>query len=178
MRRSQFVACTTRYGSEEALSGSGERRTNSLALCLVYSPPGARPHQTDIPVANMVGAWELHGSEEVQLPHPAHPEESHGGLVYTIKLRGSYLVSGSADKTVRVWNADTQRLIRGPLCGHEGSVICFDFLTTVLARMSLYLGVRTGAYLCGSSPLAMLSRGWKMLMTVPLSALPLIRGCW
>ncbi|TQB67433.1 hypothetical protein MPDQ_005815 [Monascus purpureus] len=75
----------------------------------------------------MLSAWELHRSEELQLPHPAHPEEGHGGLVYTIKLRGSYLVSGSADKTVRVWNADTQRLIRGPLWGHEGSVICLDF---------------------------------------------------
>ncbi|CRG92815.1 hypothetical protein PISL3812_09884 [Talaromyces islandicus] len=78
-------------------------------------------------IANMAGAWKLTGSEELQLPHPAHPEEGHGGLVYTIKLRGSYLVSGSADKTVRVWNADSQRLIRGPLWGHEGSVICLDF---------------------------------------------------
>lgn len=62
-----------------------------------------------------------------RLPHPSHPAEGHTDRVYTIKSRGSYLVSGSADKTIRVWNLDTQRLIRGPLRGHKSSVTSLQF---------------------------------------------------
>jgi F-box and WD-40 domain protein 1/11 len=47
--------------------------------------------------------------------------------VYTIQYSGKYLVSGSRDKTIRVWDLDTQRLIYQPLRGHTASVLCLQF---------------------------------------------------
>ena len=62
-----------------------------------------------------------------QLPHRDHPEEAHTECVYTIQYSGNYLVSGSRDRTLRIWSLDTQRLIRKPLSGHNGSVLCLQF---------------------------------------------------
>ncbi|OJJ49443.1 hypothetical protein ASPZODRAFT_140341 [Penicilliopsis zonata CBS 506.65] len=62
-----------------------------------------------------------------QLPHPAHPEEAHQECVYTIQFSGKWLVSGSRDKTVRVWDLETQRLLYRPLLGHLKSVLCLQF---------------------------------------------------
>ena len=62
-----------------------------------------------------------------QLPHPDHPEEAHRECVYTIQHNGRYLVSGSRDKTIRVWDLDSQRLVKEPLYGHVGSVLCLQF---------------------------------------------------
>ncbi|MCJ1314459.1 hypothetical protein MMC25_008141 [Agyrium rufum] len=62
-----------------------------------------------------------------QLPHKDHPEEAHLEVIYTIQCAGRFLVSGSRDKTLRVWNLDTQRLVRKPLVGHTKSVLCLQF---------------------------------------------------
>lgn len=71
--------------------------------------------------------WEAGKYVNFQLPHPDHPEEAHGECVYTIQYSGKYLVSGSRDHTVRIWNLDTRRLVRAPLVGHKGSVLCLQF---------------------------------------------------
>lgn len=62
-----------------------------------------------------------------RLPHPDHQEEAHTQCVYTIQFSESHLVSGSRDKTVRVWDLNSQRLRLPPLEGHTGSVLCLQF---------------------------------------------------
>ncbi|KAL6158752.1 hypothetical protein ACJBU6_02853 [Exserohilum turcicum] len=71
--------------------------------------------------------WSAGRFTNFQLPHPNHPEEAHTECVYTIQYSGKYLVSGSRDKSIRVWNLDTLRLIHAPLIGHSASVLCLQF---------------------------------------------------
>mgnify|MGYP001593351283 FL=1 len=71
--------------------------------------------------------WEAEKYVNFQLPHPDHPNEAHQECIYTIQHSGKYLVSGSRDKTLRIWNLDTKRLAMPPLKGHEGSVLCLQF---------------------------------------------------
>ena len=71
--------------------------------------------------------WSAGRYKSFQLPHASHPEEAHTECVYTIQYSGKYLVSGSRDRTLRIWNLDTQRLVQGPLTGHTGSVLCLQF---------------------------------------------------
>ncbi|KAL9620636.1 MAG: hypothetical protein Q9160_004890 [Pyrenula sp. 1 TL-2023] len=61
------------------------------------------------------------------LPHPNHPSEAHRECVYAIQFVGKWLVSGSRDKTLRVWDLDTRRLRGAPLLGHTQSVLCLQF---------------------------------------------------
>ncbi|KAI8935399.1 hypothetical protein NX059_007980 [Plenodomus lindquistii] len=71
--------------------------------------------------------WDAGRFSNFQLPHPNHPEEAHTECVYTIQYSGKYLVSGSRDKTIRVWNLDDLRLVHPPLVGHTASVLCLQF---------------------------------------------------
>ena len=71
--------------------------------------------------------WEAGQYKSFQLPHKDHPEDAHTECVYTIQYSGKYLVSGSRDRTLRIWDLDTQRLYKEPLQGHTGSVLCLQF---------------------------------------------------
>lgn len=71
--------------------------------------------------------WENGKYTNFQLPHPFHPEEGHQECVYSIQYNSEYLVSGSRDQTLRIWNLHTRRLVRPPLVGHAGSVLCLQF---------------------------------------------------
>ncbi|KAG9249231.1 WD40-repeat-containing domain protein [Calycina marina] len=71
--------------------------------------------------------WEAERFTNFQLPHPDHPEEAHSECIYTIQFSGKYLVSGSRDRTLRIWDIDTKRLVSLPLRGHSGSVLCLQF---------------------------------------------------
>ncbi|KAF2137563.1 uncharacterized protein K452DRAFT_301765 [Aplosporella prunicola CBS 121167] len=62
-----------------------------------------------------------------QLPHPSHPYEGHKECVYTIQHSAKYVVSGSRDKTIRIWDLESQRLVLTPLQGHDASVLCLQF---------------------------------------------------
>ncbi|OAL23757.1 hypothetical protein AYO20_10903 [Fonsecaea nubica] len=62
-----------------------------------------------------------------QLPHPSYPQEAHTECVYTVQFYGKWLVSGSRDKTLRVWDLETRRLRGKPLSGHSQSVLCLQF---------------------------------------------------
>ncbi|KAH7149062.1 WD40-repeat-containing domain protein [Dactylonectria estremocensis] len=71
--------------------------------------------------------WELGKFNTFQFPHPNFPEEGHQECVYTLQFDNDYLVSGSRDQTMRIWNVNTRRLVRPPLTGHMGSVLCLQF---------------------------------------------------
>lgn len=71
--------------------------------------------------------WNAGSYRSFQLPHKDHPEEAHSECVYTIQYIGNYLVSGSRDRTLRIWDLETQRLVRKPLTGHTASVLCLQF---------------------------------------------------
>ncbi|KAF5024265.1 hypothetical protein F66182_3658 [Fusarium sp. NRRL 66182] len=71
--------------------------------------------------------WELGKYTTFQFPHPNFPEEGHQECVYTLQFDKDYLVSGSRDQTMRIWNVHTRRLVRPPLTGHLGSVLCLQF---------------------------------------------------
>lgn len=71
--------------------------------------------------------WNSGSYQSFQLPHRDHPEEAHTECVYTIQYLGNYLVSGSRDRTLRIWDLETQRLVREPLLGHTASVLCLQF---------------------------------------------------
>ena len=73
------------------------------------------------------GNWNAGSYKIFQLPHRDYPEEAHTECVYTIQHIGRYLVSGSRDRTLRIWDLDTQRLVRKPLTGHTASVLCLQF---------------------------------------------------
>ena len=71
--------------------------------------------------------WSKGRFTNFQLPHPQHLYEAHTECVYTIQFFGRWLVSGSRDKTLRVWDLDTRRLRGKPLHGHSQSVLCLQF---------------------------------------------------
>lgn len=72
--------------------------------------------------------WEQGNYKNFQLPHPDHPEEGHNNeCIYSLQFNDEYLVSGSRDRTLRIWNLATRRLVRKPLVGHIGSVLCLQF---------------------------------------------------
>ncbi|KAE8357601.1 WD40-repeat-containing domain protein [Aspergillus caelatus] len=71
--------------------------------------------------------WNRGRLTKFQIPHPEHLAECHKECIYSIQFSGNWLVSGSRDRTVRVWNIDTQRLRYRPLVGHSKSVLCLQF---------------------------------------------------
>ncbi|KAI0393566.1 WD40 repeat-like protein [Xylariaceae sp. FL0594] len=71
--------------------------------------------------------WDRGRFTNFQLPHPDHPEEGHNECIYSIQFNSDYLVSGSRDRTLRIWDLRTRRLVRPPLAGHNGSVLCLQF---------------------------------------------------
>ncbi|KAL4882020.1 WD40-repeat-containing domain protein [Aspergillus karnatakaensis] len=71
--------------------------------------------------------WVKGRFKTFQLPHPAHMDEAHRECVYAIQFIGKWLVSGSRDRSVRVWDLETKRLWHPPLFGHTKSVLCLQF---------------------------------------------------
>ncbi|KAM0813110.1 putative F-box domain-containing protein [Seiridium cardinale] len=71
--------------------------------------------------------WEAGKYTNFQLPHPDFPQEGHRECVYSLQYDSDYVVSGSRDKSIRIWNLKTRRLARKPLLGHIGSVLCLQF---------------------------------------------------
>ncbi|CAP64742.1 uncharacterized protein PODANS_5_10070 [Podospora anserina S mat+] len=70
--------------------------------------------------------WDLGKYTNFQLPHPNYPEEGHGECIYSLQFNPQYLVSGSRDRTIKVWDLETRRCLR-TLSQHRGSVLCLQF---------------------------------------------------
>jgi len=71
--------------------------------------------------------WELCKYTNFQFPHPDHPDEGHQECVYSLQFTSEYLVSGSRDRSIRIWNMRSHRLVLPPLLAHNASVLCLQF---------------------------------------------------
>lgn len=71
--------------------------------------------------------WNKGRYATFQLPHPEHLDEAHDECVYTIQHSRKWLVSGSRDKTIAIWDLDTQRRVRTLAGAHTASVLCLQF---------------------------------------------------
>ncbi|KAF3926368.1 Beta-TrCP [Arthrobotrys entomopaga] len=70
--------------------------------------------------------WRQTKYVSFQMPDPAYAHEGHSECIYTIQHSAKYLLSGSRDRSIKVWNIHTRRLVKS-LTGHEGSVLCLQF---------------------------------------------------
>jgi len=70
--------------------------------------------------------WEEGRYTNFQLPHPDYPEEGHQECIYSLQFNDQYLVSGSRDKSLKIWDLETRRCLR-TLSKHRGSVLCLQF---------------------------------------------------
>ena len=131
--RSSLSSSSAHTASVANLSSQGNAITGSpvqeapLVLTGMSGIPRLNFHQVYKQKRKLEENWNLGRYKPFQLPHRDHPEEAHKECVYTIQYSGKYLVSGSRDRTLRVWDLETQRLIGKPLTGHTGSVLCLQF---------------------------------------------------
>lgn len=103
---------------------------HSIQPLMLYASPGQSRlnyHHVFKQKRKLEDNWNNGQYESFQLPHRDRPEDAHTECVYTIQYYGKHLVSGSRDRTLRIWDIDAQRLIRKPLEGHTGSVLCLQF---------------------------------------------------
>ena len=70
--------------------------------------------------------WEQGKYTNFQLPHPDYPQEGHRECIYSIQYNPQFLVSGSRDLTIKVWDMKSRRCLR-TLKGHRRSVLCLQF---------------------------------------------------
>ena len=105
-----------------------EAQTSGLPLSHSTSSPNSflpteEPH-FDPPFAVSDPSWCKNQALPFSFPHPQHAMEGHTDLVYTICQTDNFIISGSRDRSIRVWNAKKRRLEYPPLMGHESSVFC------------------------------------------------------
>ncbi|KAJ8058082.1 hypothetical protein OCU04_012941 [Sclerotinia nivalis] len=125
----------TSFSSTEGIipggKGKGVSRPGQLpTLAVVDRSDGAEKlnwHYLYTQRRRLEANWEAGKFTNFQLPHPMYPEEGHTECIYTIQHTQNYLVSGSRDKTIRVWDLDRRRLALPPLAEHLGSVLCLQF---------------------------------------------------
>jgi F-box and WD-40 domain protein 1/11 len=75
----------------------------------------------------LVNNWAAGRFSNFQLPQPEHANEGHTQYIYAVQMYGQHLVSGSLDRTIRIWNLDSNRLVGQPLAGHHDGVHCLQF---------------------------------------------------
>ncbi|GAM85942.1 hypothetical protein ANO11243_039520 [Dothideomycetidae sp. 11243] len=71
--------------------------------------------------------WDNGRYQLFQLPKAEFMDEAHDECVYTIQFSGHHLVSGSRDKSIKVWDLNTQRCLRTLKDQHDQSVLCLQF---------------------------------------------------
>lgn len=71
--------------------------------------------------------WLKNKSTAFQIPPPEFPRDGHRECIYTLQYSSNFVVTGSRDRTIRIFDFNTRRLARPPLKGHDGSVLCLQF---------------------------------------------------
>ena len=120
----------TQHGLYQSPATESPEDTNSDSSLMMHTSIGQSRlnyHHVFKQKRKLEDNWNTGSYQSFQLPHRDYPEEAHGECVYTIQYIGNYLVSGSRDRTLRIWDLETQRLVREPLTGHTGSVLCLQF---------------------------------------------------
>ncbi|KAJ1307664.1 hypothetical protein OPQ81_001757 [Rhizoctonia solani] len=74
--------------------------------------------------ANNIHVWDAQSGDTILGPIQAHTDYIR---CIGCSPDGSYIVSGSADRTISVWDAHNGNMVLGPLEAHTGSVISVTF---------------------------------------------------
>jgi F-box and WD-40 domain protein 1/11 len=77
----------------------------------------------DPPTPQTQDPWTQPPTRTFKFPDANHPEQGHTDCVYSIQLAGRYLISASKDRSIRIWDVDTQQRVRLIDNAHEGSVL-------------------------------------------------------
>lgn len=100
----------------------------------IYTTPPADPenHDDDAPFAQ--------AEDTLVAPNHLWMLTEHTAKVYTVRVHGSWVISGSRDRTVKLWRlpaipCDGAKITHGPSLagsaeGHEGSVLALEFEVT------------------------------------------------
>ncbi|KAH0551289.1 hypothetical protein GP486_007439, partial [Trichoglossum hirsutum] len=120
--RSSFASIISAGGSIDPL-----QIKPSLTTPLAFGTPRMNWHHLYKQRKKLEDNWDKGRYINFQLPHPDHNDEAHSECIYTIQYSRNYLVSGSRDKTLRIWDLKTRRLLKKPLEGHTASVLCLQF---------------------------------------------------
>jgi F-box and WD-40 domain protein 1/11 len=125
----QLSPVTSRRGSMNMTSPRGLSRLTSASALLHHFSNTAKINWQHLykQRRRLEDNWNTGTFTNFQLPHPQYPQEAHTECVYTIQFIGKWLVSGSRDKTLRVWDLETKRIRGTPLTGHLQSVLCLQF---------------------------------------------------
>jgi WD40 repeat protein len=113
-------------GSSSESAPSVQAHLSSLPLVTVPSPSQSHStthepaFQSTLPVSDL--SWCKRGAKPITMPRPAFAHEGHTDLVYTMCQTQKFLLSGSRDQSIRVWDLIEQRLAYQPLKGHNSSV--------------------------------------------------------
>lgn len=128
LNKNEIMIDSADLGTQQRCISSGTSRLSQHLM--TYASPGVSRinyHHVFKQKRKLEENWNSGQYRSFQLPHRDHPEDAHTECVYTIQYSRNHLVSGSRDRTLRIWNIDTQRLVREPLQGHTGSVLCLQF---------------------------------------------------
>lgn len=71
--------------------------------------------------------WRAGLCKQFRIPKPGFEHETHKECIYSLQFSSKHVVTGSRDKTVRIWDLESQHLKQNPLVGHGGSVLCLQF---------------------------------------------------
>src|SRR5260370_78603 len=89
---------------------------------------------SDSPLSSTFSAWFTKAMKVQRgklLSWPAPPLEwiGHSGVIHCTSYspNGRHIASGSWDKTIRIWDAETGAAVGEPITGHDGLVWCVGY---------------------------------------------------